>query len=364
MPPEIAVFVTAAFAYVLAFGAIAAMALFGFRYGVFLALVAVLVVLTGLFAGLAFAPSLATRLGWVGASPGLALPVAYFLVLFLMLALVWAALSYFIDEEDVRPEPQFDHFGGAAVGAGAGVILGGALLVGWSMCELPQEWRTPSRPGDWGTSGAWCLYAFTNWLHSDAERASFVLLGDKVLGDEAAEPKAAPAQVLRASEPFNDTDGDWKRGENERFLDYDGDEKWTVDLEVENHSSGKVDVRDSGLIDRYWLSAWRTLRVLHRPRITSPDFNLLQVVARSGEGVYQTTAIDPDAEDTLQFSLGPGEDAQLLQIDPAKGEVRFHDQAVDPNLKKITFTVLVTDRSGLTDEREVVISFLPIAAAP
>jgi hypothetical protein len=364
MVQDIAVLVTAAFGYVLAFGPIAAMAVFGFRHGVFQAVVAVLAILTGLFAGLACAPSLEMRLGWVGVSPGIALPAAYLLVFFLTVGAAWAAVWYGIEEEDVRPEPRFDHFGGAAVGFGAGVLLGGALLVGWSMCELPQEWRTPSRPDNWGNSGAWCLYAFSNWLHSDAERASFVLLGDKVFGAEAAQPKAAPAKLLRASEPFNDTDGDWKRSENERFLDYDGDEKWTVDVKVDDHSSGKVDVRDPGLIDRFWLSAWRTLRVLHHPRITSQTYNPLQVVARSGEEIYQVTAIDSDDDDTLQFSLSPGADAALLRIDPAKGNVRFHDEAVDSSLKKVTFTVVVTDRSGLTDEREVVISFLPITVTP
>jgi hypothetical protein len=170
-------------------------------------------------------------------------------------------------------------------------------------------------------------------------------------------------KVIRASEPFDDANGNWTWDGNERFLDYDEDEKFTLDQEVVDGPLGKADVRDAGLIDRYWLSAWRTLRVLHRPRITSPEFNASEQVAQAGEVIYQAEAIDPDDEDKIHYSLSGGGDALLLQIDPEKGEVRFHDGPVDPELKKVTFTVLATDRSGLIDEHEVSITLRPPPSA-
>ena len=341
---------------ILAFGAIAAMAFFGFRHGLFLAVVSALVVLTGFFMAVALSPSLATQVELTGVSTEASLAVAYATILFLILAVARVAVGGLFTDEDVRFRPAVDRFGGAAVGAFAGVMLGGAMLVGWSMCELPQGWRLNAPAMSWD-SGARCLWTFVRWLEPSPERRAMLFQGNVVKKANGA------GKVIRASEPFDDANGNWTWDGNERFLDYDEDGKFTLDQEVVDDLHGKADVRDAGLIDRYWLSAWRTLRVLHRPRITSPEFNASEQVAQAGEVIYQAEAVDPDDEDKIQYSLSGGGDALLLQIDPDKGEVRFRDESIDPELKKVSFTVLATDRSGLIDEHEVSITLRPPPSA-
>jgi hypothetical protein len=363
MSPFIVLGITDIVGNTLAFGAIAAMAYFGFRHGLFLAVVSALVVLTGFFMAVALSPSLATHVESTGLSTAASLPVAYAAILFVILAVSRVAVGGIFTDEDVRFRPVVDRFGGAAVGALAGVMLGGALLVGWSMCELSHVWRLNAPAMSWD-SGARCLWAFVRWLEPDEGKRKLLFQGNAAKEKVDKEKQANVAnKVIWASEPFDDADGSWTREENERFLDYDKDEKFTLDQEVVDGPHGKADVRDAGLIDRYWLSAWRTLRVLHRPRITSPEFNASEEVARAGELIYTAIAVDPDDEDKIQYSLSGGGDALLLQIDPDKGEVRFRDESVDPELKKVTFTVLATDRSGLIDEHEVSITLRPPPSA-
>lgn len=336
-----------------AYGALAAMAAFGFRHGVFLALLSAFVVMTGFIVAVSLAPVSATYLESLGLETAFSLPVAYLLILATVLSIARVVAGAAISAEDVRFRPEIDRFGGAAIGAFAGLILGGGLLVGWSMCHLPAGWRL-NAPAMHLDSGARCLWMFVRWIHADPEARGMMFQGNVAGGG---------GKMIRASEPFDDADGDWEWDETERFLDYDKDGKFTMDQEVVDHPLGKADIRDTGLVDRYWLSAWRTLRVLHRPHITSAEYNASEQVARPGEVIYKAEAVDPDEGDELDYSLSPGADAMLLEIDPTTGEVRFGDGPVDPQLKKVRFTVLVKDRSGLRDEHEVQISLRPPAGA-
>jgi hypothetical protein len=73
-------------------------------------------------------------------------------------------------------------------------------------------------------------------------------------------------------------------------------------------------------------------------------------------------AADPDPQDKLRYRLQAGrDDESLLQIDPETGEVRFCDEPIDPTLKKVSFVVVVTDRSELEDEQKVTIPLQPPA---
>ncbi|MBF0262036.1 MAG: cadherin domain-containing protein, partial [Magnetococcales bacterium] len=78
----------------------------------------------------------------------------------------------------------------------------------------------------------------------------------------------------------------------------------------------------------------------------------------NGTGVaYQTTASDPDAGESLTWSLG-GADVGLFNIDPATGAVTFK---VAPDFESTThapthaLTLTVTDRDGLFDSKPVTI---------
>jgi len=352
MAPFLAMSVADVVADVLAFGAIAALATFGFRHGLFLAVVSALAVLTAFAAGVTLAPCVAQQLEAIGTSALSSLAVAYLVILCFMLVLVRLAVGGILTDEDARFHPLVDRFGGAAAGAFAGLILGGALLVGWSMCELPAGWRLNAPAMRWD-SGATCLWALVRWLEPDSEKRNLFFQGD-------GGAKANGAKVILASEPFADADGDWQWDADESYLDYDENGKFTIDQEVHDHPHGSVDIRDAGLAERYWLSAWRTLRVLHRPRITSGAFNLAEATARAGETIYLATADDPDEQDEIEFTV-TGEDAALLDIDQKTGEVRFVHEGIDPDRKKSRFTVVATDRSDLSDRLDVEITLRPPA---
>ena len=359
MTPLIAWAMIDVLANITAYGALVGMAAFGFRHGVFLALLSALTMMTGFIIAVAMAPAAASRLESFGVEAVYSLPIAYLLILAVVLSVARVIAGALLTDEDVRFHPDVERFGGAAVGAFAGLILGGTLLVGWSMCQLPAGWRL-NAPVMHFDSGARCLWMFARWIHADPEARNMMFQGDVIPGKN--DPKPAGEAVL-ASEPFDDADGDWEWDESERFLDYDENKEFSLDQSVADHPLGKAGLREAGLADRYWLSAWRTLRVLHRPRITSAEFNASEQVARPGELIYKAEAVDPDEGDELAYSLSGEGDAALLQIDPKTGEVRFGEGPIDPETKKVCFTVMVKDRSSLSDDHKVEITLRPPSEA-
>lgn len=338
--------------------ALVAMAGFGFRHGFFLALLSALVVVTAAMAGVSLAPGLASHLELMGMPARVTLPAAYFSLLALVGTLGRLAVGAALTDEDMRFRPMTDRVGGVLAGAFAGMLLGGALLVGWSMCEVPGTLRaeTPSMHGDSGTR---LIRAMLKLAGSD--EASRLLLLD---GDPWS--RGSDGKVIRASEPFADVNDDWKRDEHEPYLDHDRNGAFTMDQPVVDLPQGTPDTRDAGLLDRYRLSAWRNLRVLHRPQVTSPSAGQAPGATEPAAAVHQVRAADVDAHDKLVFRLKTGEDDDepLLQIDPDTGDVRFRDQEIDPSLEAVGFTVVVTDRSGLTDEQKVLVTLNPPPTDP
>ncbi|MFM7184697.1 MAG: cadherin repeat domain-containing protein, partial [Planctomycetota bacterium] len=115
------------------------------------------------------------------------------------------------------------------------------------------------------------------------------------------------------------------------------------------------------LLDRYWLSAWRRMKVLHPPQIASVALDVTSQVAAKGETVYTATVkdADPNHESQLKYALKSGreDDAALLTVEPATGIVKFRDDVeIDGNLRKVHFTLIVEDPAGLTDEKDLEIN--------
>jgi len=337
-----------------------AMAYAGSMYGLFLATVAVLAVLTGIGAGLALSPRMVAVLAALGWPPEVLLPVCYFLICACILGSVKVLVGHLCREDDVWLVPWADRFGGALMGSLAGVLLGGAVLIGWSMCELPPGVRaeSPQPSHDFGTHA---LRVFAMLVEPDQDGQS-LLLG----GDALREKTDSGREIVYATEPFEDADEDGKRGESERFLDYDNDGRFTVNQAVTDHAHGRATVRDVGLLDRYWLSAWRRMRVLHPPRISSVGLDVTSQVAGKGEMVYTSIVKDPDPnhESQLKYSLKAGkeDDSELLTIDMATGVVKFREDCgvvIDPDLREVHFTLIVEDPSGLTDEKDLEVKLRP-----
>ena len=355
MAPLMAFTVIDLVADVLACTAVVALAVAGFRYGLFLAVVTSLIVFTAFVTSLALAPGLATHLELVGLPAVFLLPAAYFAILLATCGVARVAVGGAVVEGDVRFRRLVDRVGGLVAGGFAGMLLGGALLVGWSMCEMPAGSRL-NAPATKMDLGARLVWSFVRLLVSDENARLLLFSGDPI------HPGGAGV-VLRASEPFDDADGDWMWDENELYLDLDHNKEFTIDQQVTDLPQGKPGTRDIGLSDRYWLSAWRAIRVLHRPQIAPPVINGPVPVAQAGAVIYRTAAADPDPQDKLRYRLQTGRDGDesLLQIDPETGEVRFCDEPIDPTLKKVSFVVVATDRSELRDEQKVTIPLQPPA---
>lgn len=325
----------------------------GFRQGFFVAVLSTLIVLTAAMAGVALAPGVASHLELLGVPGRLTLPVAYFALLALVVTAGRLAVGAAVAEDDVRFRPLPDRVGGVLVGAFGGMLLAGVMLVGWSMCEVPGAMRSAS-PSMTMDSGARLIWSAVRLMDSgDASR------GLRIHGDRLAQGGAG--KIVRASEPFADVNDDWKRGEDEPFLDYDRNGVFTVDQPVVDLPQGKPDVRDASLLDRYWLSSWKHMRALHRPQITSSAVGQAPGPTEAGAVIYQARATDVDEHDKLVFQLDTGEDddASLLQIDPETGDVRFRDQTIDQSLEAVGFTVVVTDRSDLSAEQKVLVTLNP-----
>ncbi len=331
---------------------------FGFRHGFFLALLSTLVVMTAAMAGVALAPGLASHLELLGLPARVTLPVAYFALTSLVIILGRLAVGAAIADDDVRFRPTVERAGGVLLGAFAGMLLGGTMLVGWSMCEVPGSMRSES-PAMTMDSGARLIWTAVRLMDSSDASRRLLLEGNPW-------SRGGAGKEIRASEPFADTNEDWKRSSDEPFLDFDGNSAFTLDQLVADLPEGEPGIRDSSLLERYWLSCWRRLRVLHRPQITSPPVAKATGWTEPGTIVYQARATDVDAQDKVVFQLKAGEDDEepLLRVDPETGEVRFREQTIDQTLESIAFTVIATDRSELTDEQKVLVNLEPSPGTP
>lgn len=336
------------------------MGLFGYRHGLFLATVIGLVLLSGVVGALALAPAGAAFLESFDCPARHSLAVAYGSLVAVAAAVCRFGVGELLPDDDVRLAGLPDKVGGLLVGGVTGVLVAGAVLVGWSMMHLPQGLK-PDATAMKADAAARVLQAFARSLHADPAARERLLRGDLV---RDGDPSATGEKVL-VSEPFDDVDGDWKRSAEERFLDLDRDGEFTLSAPAIERSAGGSARRPVGLLDAYWLGSWRTIRVLTAPRLTSPG--RVKADTRVAERpVLQLAATDPDDGDAITFGLRPqaGDDARLVRIDPQTGEVFFDSEVAGSDRQKIRFTAVVTDRSGLTDQREITVSLPDEATRP
>ncbi|MBM4010108.1 MAG: cadherin repeat domain-containing protein [Planctomycetes bacterium] len=333
-------------------GLVAALGFVGYRSGLFLALVAALAIMTAFCGALGLAPDLAKYFETLRWLPAIVLPLAYFLIFVGVLLAATAGVTSCITEDDAWLSPKIDRIGGGIAGAFAGWLLAGALLVGWSMIELPVGVRPPV-PSQTRDAGTWVLEMFTRLCEPKTVKRERLLEGDAV-----RDKGAAGGDVVQATEPFDDVDLDGRRGDGEPFIDKDRSSSFTIRQAVTDHATDVNGVRDVGLLDRYWLSAWRRMKVLHPPQISSVALDVTSQVAAKGETVYTATVkdADPNHESQLKYALKAGreDDAALLTVEPATGIVKFRDDVeIDGTLRKVHFTLIVEDPAGLMDEKDL-----------
>jgi hypothetical protein len=283
-------------------GVVLALVAFGVQHGLFLAVLTGMQVLLALVVALAFADPLAALLTTFELPGVYAFPAAFGLLLVGTAVATRLAMGGYVPHEVVRFAPIIDKLGGALVGAVAGIILAGTLLIACSIAPLPDAFRLDgSTLGyDMGTR---MLRTFARCVEPDDAKRAVLLDGepgtvseplpavdpplldaadakadalaqqeqanrDKPLDNDKQDkkgkkakadnppppPPAPPPPSPLWSEPFADLNGNKQHDDGEPYLDTDRDKAFTVRLVVNDpNGNGK---RDIGLLERYRLHAW------------------------------------------------------------------------------------------------------------
>jgi hypothetical protein len=331
-------------------------ALLGYRFGLFLATVIGLVLLAGFLGAVALAPAGAAFLQSFDCPPAHALAASFWAVFGLAAAACRFGIGEVVQEDDVRFRGPLDKVGGLIVGGFVGGLVAGAILVGWSMWDLPRGLKADATAMKMD-AGARLLRTFARSVTGDPQARARLLEGD-------LERAGGQGDRLEVSEPFDDADGDWLRSDQEPYLDLDQSGSFTAAAPVVEPAAGTGPRRTVGLLEAYWLGAWRTARVLSTPRLTTPA-RVEADTRGAGGALCRVAAADADEGDTLTFGIIPreGDDAKLVEIDPATGDVTLHDSEVGTERQTVRFTVKVTDRSGLADTQEITVA-LPAESRP
>jgi len=346
---------------------IAALAIYGWYRGAFLATIAGLQVLGSFLAAVSLARPVAGVVESLGCPASQSLAVAYFLVFATAVVAIRLAIGATVPEGSFRLSPLLDQAASVAVGAAAGLLLGGVILVGWSMAEMPAWFRLDNthQPLD---SGGRVLWTFARFAASDRAARGLLLDGDR--------PAGAAAGTISASEPFADTNGNRRRDEGptattggEAYVDVDGSGGFTTDLAwLDGDGDGR---RSAGLRDCYRLTDWRRVRSMHAPRIVSDAVAEVTENAPAEEVVYEARATDVDG-DAITYAIEPvaggGADEPPpdpgVVIDPASGAVRLVEPADFERRKGHDFVVVVTDATGLAARKAVRLRVRDVALEP
>jgi hypothetical protein len=330
------------------------LAVYGWRQGVFIATLIGLQLLASFVAALALS-SLVVDLVRAAdiVPPGRLLAVAYLVTFLACVVGIRLVIGGFVPEMAVPFAPLIDGGLGLFIGAIAGFLLAGALLVAWSLAALPGPLRfTPV--GLALDPGAWVLGTFARCVAVEPARRMELLDGNVA----AAPGSGAP----RCSEPFVDLDGNGQHDAGEPFLDVDGNGGFTPALGFRD--TGNDRRRRLGLLECYRLGAWEGITIWHAPEITSAHQVRLNAPPSIDEPLYLATARDADGATGLVFSLripgeadgvagGSGVAGAPVVIDPQTGAVSLAVEPTDTQQRRQRFTVVVTDPTGLTDERVV-----------
>jgi len=332
----------------LVLGLVAALAFYGYRQGLFLATLAGLHALAASVAALGLVGPVGAWLELADVPRHYALPGAFLGVLVVAAVGIRLAVGAAVPLDAVRLPPRVDQVGGLIVGGLAGLVAAGAVLLALSIAPLPPTWRIDGSRLSLDM-GSRVLDAFSRCLGVDPKTREVVLRGEPGTPAAAGQPVPRPAW----SEPFVDANTSLARDDGEPFLDTDSNNSFTPELTAaDTNGNGR---RDVGLLEHYRLGHWLPLTTLQAPAFTSSDTAYVTDGSPEDTVVYQATATDADQGDVLVYSVKPDQDddAALVLIDPATGAVALKSPP-DREIRKVyTFTVVVTDKAGLTAERPV-----------
>jgi uncharacterized membrane protein required for colicin V production len=268
-------------------GIVLALVAYGAQNGLFLAVLAGMHALASLVVALAFAEPLAALLVSFELPAIYAFPAAFGLLLIGTAVAIRMAVGGYVPAEVVRFAPMIDKLGGGLMGAVAGIIVAGTVLIACSILPVPEAFRIDgSKLGyDMGTR---MLRTFARCVEPDEAKRAILLDGepgtvpepvpeprqsddakDESSGQDSSRKKRekphdegsqskpeppAPPPVPHWSEPFADLNGNKSHDEGEPYLDTDKDKAFTPKL-ILNDPNGNTK-RDVGLLERYRMHAW------------------------------------------------------------------------------------------------------------
>lgn len=348
-------------------GLVLALTAYGAHFGLFLAVLAGLHVLASLIIALAFSGPLASLLTAVELPDAYAFPAAFGLLFVGAAVAIRLTVGEVVPAEAVRFTPAIDKGAGGLVGALAGYVLAGAVLIALSIMPLPSALRIDGSKLRFD-AGSKLLNTFARCVESDEAARELLVEGEPPVLKASADSTAA-------SELFADGNGNDAYDDGEAYIDADENGVFTLQLPyVDSNGNGR---RDVGLAEAYRLAAWRNAKVLHAPQIESPLTVDVAAGVNEGDVVYQIVAIDRDPDETITYGLrmdreppaagqakGDGaddggtsdyHDTDLLSIDKATGAVKMADPQGFFTRKpaKLRIVVTATDKHGLKAEKTV-----------
>jgi hypothetical protein len=277
-------------------GVVLAMVAFGVQHGLFLTVLTGMQALLALVVALAFADPLAAVLTTFELPGVYTFPAAFGLLLIGTAAATRLAMGGYVPADVVRFAPMIDKLGGGLVGAVAGIIIAGTLLIACSIAPIPEAFRLDGSAlrYDMGTR---MLRTFARCVEPNDAKRDVLLDGepgsvpepvvvakpeadgddqqkqasrDQAEGDKKDRkdrrdrkaktetppppPPPPPPSPPRWSEPFADLNGNKQHDDGEPYLDTDGDKAFTARLVVNDPNGNGM--RDIGLLERYRMHAW------------------------------------------------------------------------------------------------------------
>ena len=331
---------------------LAALAIYGWYRGAFLAAIAGLQVLAACLAAVGLAAPVSGFVESLGCPAAQSLAAAYALVFVIVIVGIRLAVGAGVPDGAARLTPIIDQAAAVMLGAVAGAALGGAILVGWSMADMPAWIKLDNthQPLD---SGGRVLWTFARFAAGSGVPWQILLDGDRpaAAGDESGS--------IMASEPFADANanGTWDAATTadapgEPYLDVDRNGDFTRELGwIDAAGDGR---RSTGIRECYRLADWRRVRCMHAPRIVSGATAEVTENAPLEEVVYTARAEDVDG-DAIVFAIEPDGDGDAEEsrpapgvvIEPKTGVVRLLEPADFERRKSHEFVVVATDATGL-----------------
>jgi len=222
------------------------------------------------FFPLALAEWLARPLVGLEVPPHVAIGGSFITLSAVAVACLQRAAAALIADNDCRMPRAADIVGGGLLGACAGSIIAGTVLVAWSM--LPMPWPLHVAPvGMRLDAGAVVLRAFGRCLAEGRQPRDTLLQGEPLTwkhpdharlrrDDNAAAGDEEPPEMVLASETFIDENGNGLHDTEERYIDADGNGAFSPRLPFFDTNGNRR--RDIGLIERYRLGRWDRVSVL------------------------------------------------------------------------------------------------------